>query len=82
MSFIKIIRNATENKKLGCNWSNEIIEVADSLYNQQVPKSWCYLSGSNSTFSQYPLGSYFSDVLLRFQHIEKCLTLVTFFFEI
>jgi hypothetical protein len=77
--LIKIIKNATEAKKLGCDWPNEIIEVADSLYHQQVPKSWCYLSGGNVIFPFYPLASYLTDVLARFQQIERCLTMVCFY---
>ena len=76
---LNIIKNITENKKLGCDWDTEITEIADSLYHQQLPKSWCLLSGSRTAFPYYPLGTFFSELLFRFQHIEKCLTNVSFY---
>jgi hypothetical protein len=62
---------------LGWEWSQDMIEVADSLYYQQIPKQWCYLSGSASEFTHYPLASFINDLTTRFQHIDKCLTLVS-----
>lgn len=66
----------TEGKNLGFDWNSDIIQVADSLYNQQIPKLWCILSGSRVHFPFYPLASFFSDLTVRAQHIERCLTLV------
>lgn len=71
-----MIKSITESKRLGWEWDTDLIEVADNLYNQQIPKSWCLLSGSRTTFSFYPLGSFFNDLIVRFQHVDKCLTLV------
>ncbi len=71
------IRLAGEATKLGWEWSQDMIEVADSLYYQQIPKQWCYLSGSASEFTHYPLASFINDLTTRFQHIDKCLTLVS-----
>jgi hypothetical protein len=76
---LKLIKSATDSKKLGWDCPNEIIEVADSLYHQQIPKSWCLMFGGNYYFPHYPLGSFINDLSMRFTHIEKCLTMVNLF---
>jgi hypothetical protein len=72
-----MIKNMTDTKNLGWDWSNDLIEVADSIYNQQIPKSWCLMSGSKTHFPNYSLSSFFNDLSTRFQHIEKCLNMVS-----
>ncbi|CAF0814844.1 unnamed protein product, partial [Brachionus calyciflorus] len=74
-NHVQIIKNATESKKLGWDLSQEVLEVADSLYHNQIPKSWCLLSGSESHFVHYALGSFLNDLTVRFQHIDKCLSM-------
>jgi hypothetical protein len=76
---LKLIKNETDQKKVGLDWNDELIEVADSLYHQQVPKGWCILSGNNTNVLLYSLTGFFADLSLRFQHIDKCLTMVSFF---
>ena len=71
-----MIKNSTETRELGWDLSHEVVEVADSLYHNQIPKTWCILSGTNAYFTHYPLGSFINDLQTRFQHIDKCLTLV------
>ena len=73
--YKKIIKNVTESNTLGFEWSQELVDVADSLYHQQIPKVWCLLFGSNTTFSNYPLGSFLADLSSRYTHIDKCLTM-------
>ncbi len=58
------------------DWNDELIEVADSLYHNQVPKLWCTMSGNNTYVLLYSLAQFFTDLTTRFQHIDKCLTLV------
>lgn len=64
-------------KKLGCNWDDEIVEIADSIYYQKIPVSWCLQSGIKYTFQYYGLGSFLNDLTTRYQHVEKCITLVS-----
>jgi hypothetical protein len=68
----------TDIKKLGFDWSKEIVQVADSLYHSQVPKLWCILSGNQKEMIFYSLSSFFNDLIVRYNHIDKCLTVVSF----
>ena len=73
----QLIKQATEPNILGFEWSDEIIDVADTLYHQQIPKCWCTLSGSTVNFAMfYSLASFINDVGVRYQHIDRCLSLV------
>jgi dynein heavy chain len=60
--------------KIGWDASEEIIEIADSLYNQQIPRAWCLLAGANTTIVNFSLASFIADINQRFQHIDKCMT--------
>lgn len=78
--IFKIIKNATiDMKTLGCNWDEEIIEVADSLFYQRIPIIWCILSGTNYSFQNYGVATFLADLKTRFEHVEKCLTNVIYY---
>jgi hypothetical protein len=75
--FSKTIKNVTtDGKKLGCCWDETIIDIAESLYYSRIPDVWCIQSGTKYTYTNYGLAGFFNDLLVRFQHVEKCLVLV------
>ena len=79
-SHLQIIKNLTDHKKIGWDSNNNaeevaIAEIADSIYNQQIPKAWSILAGARTSIAGgYSLASFISDLSARFQHIDKCLT--------
>ncbi len=76
-THLQTIKQITDHKKVGwdASYDDTIIEVADSLYHQQVPKSWSLLSGANTQLTSVSLASFISDMSTRFTHIEKCLNM-------
>lgn len=76
-NHLQIIKSATEVKKIGWELtSDELVEIADSLYNHQIPRVWCLLAGNGTVIKSlnYSLANFISDMSVRFQHMDKCLT--------
>jgi dynein heavy chain len=51
-----------------------MVEIADSIYNQQIPRAWCVLSGASTVITNFSLALFIADINQRFQHIDKCMT--------
>lgn len=71
---LQAIKSACEISRFGTHWSNELLNVAHSIYNQRIPETWCQAIGPSAPLSSWGLLNFFNDVTMRADHIEKVLT--------
>lgn len=73
-SHLQSIKDTCDISKLGAQWPKEIADIAHSLYYQRIPDAWCDAIGTTAPSPTWGLNSFFNDIAVRAEHIEKVLT--------
>jgi len=73
-THLQSIKTACDLTQFGTQWSTELANVAHALYYQRIPDIWCEAIGPSAPPPTWGLNNFFSDLVVRAEHIEKVLT--------